>query len=326
MLPELSELRATARVVKLPLGVKFRGLWTREIMLFQGPEGWTEFSPFVEYGDEEASSWLKAAVEFGWSALPELHREEIPVNATVPAVAPEQVADVLAHFDGCRTAKIKVAERGQTLAEDVARVKEVRRVMGPEGRLRVDANGAWNVDEAEHAFHALAEFDLEYVEQPCSELHELAELRDRTHYMDILIAADESIRKAEDPLLVAQAVAADVLVLKAQPLGGIDAIVNLSSQVSLPLVLSSALESSVGISMGLYAAAAIPELTFDCGLGTAALLSADVTTQPLVPQGGRIAVHRPQVSADLVERFSADPDTTAWWMERLERCYELLES
>lgn len=326
MLPELSEIRATARVVKLPLGVKFRGLWTREIMLFQGPEGWTEFSPFVEYGDEEASSWLKAAVEFGWSTLPELHREEILVNATVPAVAPEQVADVLAHFDGCRTAKIKVAERGQTLAEDVARVKEVRRVMGPEGRLRVDANGAWNVDEAEHAFHALAEFDLEYVEQPCSELRELAELRERTHYMDILIAADESIRKAEDPLLVAQAVAADVLVLKAQPLGGIDAIVNLSSQVSLPLVLSSALESSVGISMGLYAAAAIPELTFDCGLGTAALLSADVTTQPLVPQGGRIAVHRPQVSADLVERFSADPDTTAWWMERLERCYELLES
>ncbi|MEY4039743.1 MAG: hypothetical protein RLZZ52_611 [Actinomycetota bacterium] len=326
MLPDLSELRSTARVVKLPLGVKFRGLWTREIMLFQGPEGWTEFSPFVEYDDAEASAWLRAAVEFGWASLPALHRDEIQVNATVPAVAPDQVAEVLAHFDGCRTAKIKVAERGHTLAEDVARVKEVRRVMGPEGRIRVDANGAWNVDEAEHAFHSFAEFDLEYVEQPCAGLEELAELRERTHYMDILIAADESIRKAEDPLLVAKAVAADVLVLKAQPLGGIGAVVSLSSQVSLPLVLSSALESSVGIAMGLYAAAAVPELTYDCGLGTAALLSADVTMQPLVPVNGRIAVQRPQVSEDLVERFSADPDTTAWWMERLERCYELLES
>jgi O-succinylbenzoate synthase len=197
--------------------------------------------------------------------------------------------------------------------------------MGPEGRIRVDANGAWNVDEAEHAFHSFAEFDLEYVEQPCAGLDELAELRERTHYMDILIAADESIRKAEDPLLVANAVAADVLVLKAQPLGGIGAVVNLSSQVSLPLVLSSALESSVGIAMGLYAAAAVPELTYDCGLGTAALLSADVTEQPLVPVNGRIAVQRPMVSEDLVERFSADPDTTAWWRERLERCYELLQ-
>jgi O-succinylbenzoate synthase len=188
----------------------------------------------------------------------------------------------------------------------------------------VDANAAWNVDEAEHAFHALAEFDLEYVEQPCASLEELAELRERTHYMDVPIAADESIRKAEDPRAVAQAVAADVLVLKAQPLGGISRIVQLSEEVALPIVLSSALESSVGIAMGLYAAAAVKDLNFDCGLGTASLLAGDVTVAPLVAQGGSIAVQRPVVSEDLLERFAASPDTTAWWLERLERCYDLL--
>ena len=324
MHPPLSELLATARVVSLPLAVKFRGLWARELMLFQGPEGWTEFSPFVEYNDDEAVHWLKAAIEFGWSPTPQLYRDSIMVNATVPAVATEQVAEVLSHFDGCRTAKVKVGEPGQQLSDDVARVREVRRILGPEGRIRVDANAAWNVDEAEHAFHALAEFDLEYVEQPCETVEELAELRERTHYMDVLIAADESIRKAEDPLAVAQAVAADVLVLKAQPLGGISTIVELSEAVSLPIVLSSALESSVGIAMGLYSAAAVEELNFDCGLGTASLLAADVTESPLVPVDGAIDVQRPIVSEELLGRFAADPDTTAWWLERLERCYDLL--
>jgi O-succinylbenzoate synthase len=293
-------------------------------MLFQGPEGWTEFSPFIEYNDDEAVHWLRAALEFGWQPLPALYRDQIMVNATVPAVAPDQVSEVLSHFDGCRTAKVKVAEPGQLLGEDVARVREVRKILGPEGRIRVDANGAWNVDEAEHAFHALAEFDLEYVEQPCSSLEELAELRERTHYMDIPIAADESIRKAEDPRAVAHAVAADVLVLKAQPLGGISKIVELTNEVSLPIVLSSALESSVGIAMGLYAAAAVKTLDYDCGLGTASLLARDVTDSPLVAQGGSIAVQRPVVSEDLLERFAASPDTTAWWLERLERCYDLL--
>jgi O-succinylbenzoate synthase len=322
--PPLSELLASAHVVTLPLGVKFRGLWSREVMLFKGSQGWTEFSPFVEYNDEEAVYWLRAALEFGWQPLPPLYRDEIMVNATVPAVAPDQVAEVLSHFDGCRTAKVKVGEPGQPLSEDVARVREVRRIMGPEGRIRVDANAAWNVDEAEHAFHALAEFDLEYFEQPCASLLELAELRERTHYMDVLIAADESIRKAADPIVVAQAVAADVLVLKAQPLGGISQIVALSHVVNLPIVISSALESSVGIAMGLYAAAAVKELTYDCGLGTASLLAGDVTEAPLVARGGSIAVQRPVVSEDLLERFAARPETTAWWLERLERCYKLL--
>lgn len=324
MEPTLNELTESAHVLSMPLAVKFRGIWTREIMLFKGPQGWTEFSPFVEYNDDEAVHWLKAAIEFGWGTLPPLFRSSIMVNATVPAVDAEQVPAVLAHFDGCRTAKVKVCESGQTLAEDVARVRAVREAMGPEGRIRLDANGGWNVDEAEHAFHALAEFDLEYVEQPCASLGELAELRERTHYMGIPVAADESIRKADDPLAVAQAVAADILVLKAQPLGGISSIVELAQQVSLPVVISSALESSVGISMGLHAAAALPTQEFDCGLGTASLLAADVTRKPLVAQRGSIGVQRVDVDPEMLTSLAAPPDTTAWWLERLERCYALL--
>src|SRR5690606_32048597 len=201
----------------------------------------------------------------------------------VPA---SEVAAALARFPGCRTAKVKVAEPGQTLAEDVARVAAVRAALGPEGRVRVDANGAWNVDEAEHAFHELAPYDLEYVEQPCASVEELAEVRRRVKYMGIPIAADEGVRKAEDPLAVAQAGAADILVVKVQPLGGIRRTMELAAASGLPVVVSSALETSVGLSMGLHLAGALPTLEFDCGLGTAALLAADVTDAPLLPVEG----------------------------------------
>ncbi|MBM3715629.1 MAG: O-succinylbenzoate synthase, partial [Actinobacteria bacterium] len=211
-LPPLDALLATARVVTLPLVTRFRGVETREAVLLEGPEGWTEFSPFVEYGDREAATWLAGALDFGWTSAPPPVRTAVPVNATVPAVAADRVDAVLDRFDGCRTAKVKVAERGQVLADDVARVRAVRRRLGPEGRIRIDANGGWNVDEAERAVHALAEFDLEYVEQPCAEIDELAQLRERVGYLDIPVAADESVRKADDPLRVARAGAADLLV------------------------------------------------------------------------------------------------------------------
>lgn len=326
MKPSLPELLDSARVVSLPLNVKFRGLLTREAVLLEGPQGWSEFSPFVEYLDDEASTWLTASIEFGWEELPEFHRTSVPVNATIPAVAVEDVAGVLARFNGCRTAKVKVAEAGQTLAEDVARVAEVRRLMGPEGRVRLDANGAWNVDEAEHAFHALAEFDLEYVEQPCATLEELHHLRERTHYMDVLIAADESIRKADDPAAVIAAGAADILILKAQPLGGIQQVQRLARSTQLPVVISSALDTSVGIAMGVAAACALPELSYDCGLATAALLAADVTAEPLLPVDGEITFRRPDVSSELLAHCEASPERTQWWLKRLERCYKLLES
>jgi O-succinylbenzoate synthase len=182
-LPALTELLASAHVVALPLATRFRGVDLREAVVLEGPEGWTEFSPFTEYGDDEASTWLAAAIDFGWMPQPAPVRDEVPVNATVPAVDAASVPAVLARFDGCRTAKVKVAEPGQRLADDVARVAAVRAAMGPEGRVRIDANGAWNVDEAERALHALAEHDLEYAEQPCATVDELAELRRRVKYM-----------------------------------------------------------------------------------------------------------------------------------------------
>jgi len=324
MLPSLSDLTGTARVVALPLRQPFRGITSREAVLFEGPEGWSEFSPFVEYDDSESAAWLAAAIEFGWRATPALFRSRIRVNATLPAVELAAVGAVLDAFPGCRTVKVKVAELGQTLADDVARVAAARAYLGVEGRIRIDANGLWNVDEAEHAIHALAGFDLEYVEQPCASLAELSEIRRRVKYMGIPIAADESVRKADDPLEVARVGAADLLVIKAQPLGGIRASLAIVAAADLPVVVSSALETSVGLSMGAYLAASVPGLDYDCGLGTAALLAADVTTQPLTPVDGSIDVRRVDVDVALLEQHAAPAERTAWWLERLERCHAVL--
>jgi O-succinylbenzoate synthase len=324
MLPSLDDLLRTARVVALPLVTRFRGIDSREALLLLGPKGWTEFSPFAEYDDDEAVAWLRAAIDFGWEEAPAPLRDRIPVNATVPAVDAAEVAGVLARFPGCRTAKVKVAAPGQTLADDVARVRAVRAALGPEGRIRVDANGLWNVDEAEHAIHALNEFDLEYVEQPCASIEELAEIRRRTAYLDVGVAADESVRRADDPLLVARTDSADILVIKAGPLGGIHAALALIKEAGLPVVISSALDTSVGIAMGAHLAAAIDGLDYDCGLGTASLLAADVTREPILPVGGSIPVRRVTPDPDLLDRYQASTERRDWWLARLERCYALL--
>ncbi|GAA2053551.1 o-succinylbenzoate synthase [Leifsonia soli] len=325
MVPDLADLLATSRVVSLPMTTRFRGITVREAVLIEGPFGWTEFSPFVEYDDEEATAWLRAAIDFGWRAAPEPLRDRIPVNATVPAVPADQVPAVLARFPGTRTAKVKVAERGQTLTDDVERVRAVRDALGAEGRVRVDANALWNLDEAEHAIHALAPFDLEYVEQPCATVDELAELRRRIRYMGIPIAADESVRKAADPLAVAKAGAADIVIVKAQPLGGVHAARRIVAEAGLPAVVSSALDTSVGIAMGAHLAAALPELEFDCGLGTVALFAQDVADEPLRPVDGSIPVVRPSVSSARLDELQADTERTQWWLDRLARCHRILE-
>lgn len=322
--PPLHDLLATARVVALPLVTRFRGIDVRETLLFEGPEGWTEFAPFGEYDDDEAATWLAAAIDFGWRATPPAYRDRVRVNATIPSVDPDAVPSVLERFPGCRTAKVKVAASDQTLAQDVARVRAVRDAMGPEGRIRVDANGGWNVDEAEHAIHALAPFDLEYVEQPCPTVEELAEIRTRTKYMGIPIAADESVRRADDPLAVAEAGAADLLVVKAAPLGGIRRALEIVERAGLPVVVSSALDTSVGLAMGAHLAASVRDLDFDCGLGTASLLAADVTRDPLLPRDGAIDVRRVDPDPALLERYAADEERTAWWIARLERCHARL--
>jgi O-succinylbenzoate synthase len=324
MLPSLTDVLSSARVVSVPLATRFRGIDRREALRFEGSSGWSEFSPFTEYGDTEAASWLAASLSFAYDPEPLLVRHSITVNATLPAVAAGEVAEILARFGQCRTIKVKVAERGQTLADDVSRVRATREAVGPDGRIRIDANGGWGVDEAEHAIHSLAEFDLEYVEQPCETVEELATIRQRVKYMGIPIAADESVRKAADPLAVARAGAADILVIKAQPLGGIAAARNIVAAAELPAVVSSALETSVGISMGLYLAATLPSLEFDCGLATVALLAGDVTMESLVPIDGEISVRRVIPERELLSTFAATTERTAWWNARLERCYALL--
>jgi O-succinylbenzoate synthase len=322
VLPDIDDLLGTLRVVALPMVTRFRGITVREAALLEGPEGWTEFAPFVEYDDAEATSWLAAAIEFGWSPSPALHRTEIRVNATVPAIAAAEVPGVLARFPGSRTAKVKVAEPGSSLGADVARVRAVREALGPEGRVRIDANAAWNVDEAEHALRALAPFDLEYVEQPCATVEELDALRHRIKDLHVPIAADESIRRSSDPFRAAAAV--DVVIVKAAPLGGIEAALGLARMLSRPAVVSSALDTSVGLAMGAHLAAALPRLPYDCGLGTAALLAADVTDEPLLPVDGMIPVRRVTPSPALLDRWAADGDRTAWWADRLRRTHALL--
>ena len=323
--PSLDELLECARAVAIPTRTRFRGVSVREAVVFDAPNGASEFSPFVEYEDREAASWLAAAIEYGWGELPALRRTRIAVNATVPAVPAAEVPGVLARFDGCTTAKVKVAERGQSLADDVARVRAVRAAMGEDALVRIDANGGWCVDEAVAALTTLAEFDLDYAEQPCASVAELVEVRRRMGG-GARIAADESVRKAEDPLAVARAGAADLLVVKAQPLGGIARALGIIERAGLPVVVSSALDTSVGIGMGLHLAAALPDgvLAGACGLGTGALLDGDVTRGPLLPRHGGIEVRRAILDPELLDRWAASPERDLWWRERIARSYDAL--
>ncbi|MCW2288993.1 O-succinylbenzoate synthase [Leucobacter luti] len=327
-IPPLAEVFDTMRVVSIPTRTRFRGIAVREAAIFDAPRGPSEFSPFTEYADPESAQWLAAALNFGWCEQPAPLRDRIDVNATVPAVAPAEVAGILARFPGCRTAKVKVAERGQSLAEDVARVREVRVLMGPTARIRVDANTGWSVHDAVAALTALAQFDLDYAEQPCATVPELVEVRQRLAAagVPVRIAADESVRKATDPLAVARAGAADLIIVKAQPLGGVSRALEIVREAGLPVVVSSALDTSVGIAMGAQLAASLPAGTLAgaCGLGTVALLEGDVTETSVIPVQGSIPVDRPVLSPLLLNRYAASPERTAWWRERVARCHALL--
>lgn len=308
-------------IVSLPLNTRFRGVDHREIALVEGPAGWGEFSPFLEYEPAEAARWLAAAIEVATHGFPDHVRDEVPVNATVPAVPADEVPLVLARYDGCTTAKVKVAERGQRLRDDLDRVAAVRAAMGAGGRVRIDANGAWTVDDALAAIRALSPYDLEYVEQPCATVEELAELRMALarNGIDVLIAADESIRKAEDPLRVKQLGAADVAVLKVAPLGGVRSALHIAEQIGLPVVVSSALDSSVGMAAGVAFAAALPQLPFACGLGTIELFDGDVVTTSVVPHGGVLRPGAVSPEPELLDRWAAPADRVAWWRERVAR-------
>jgi O-succinylbenzoate synthase len=303
-------------VYSIPMRTRFRGITTREGLLLRGPAGWGEFSPFLEYDSRVSAPWLQAAREAAETGWPAPLRDRVPVNVTVPAVGPEAAARIVRDSQGCRTAKVKVAEPGQTLADEQARLEAVRDALGPDGRIRVDANGLWDVDAAVRALTALdhAAGGLEYAEQPCATVEELAAVRRK---VPVPIAADESIRRADDPYLVRDLEAADVAVLKVQPLGGVRACLRIAEDIGLPVVVSSALETSVGIAAGVALAAALPELPYACGLATVQLLTDDVATEPLLPVDGELPVRRPDVDPAALERLRADHTRAGHWARRL---------
>ncbi|HEY7814486.1 MAG TPA: o-succinylbenzoate synthase [Nakamurella sp.] len=317
MRPDLEDLLGTARVFALPMVHRFRGVTVREGVLLCGPAGWGEFAPFRDYPDEQCRPWLRAAIESATTGWPEPRRTRVPVNVIVPVIDPSRAAELVA-ASGCRTAKLKVADPGLDLAADLARVAAVRRALGAAGRIRVDANGAWTVAEAVDAIARLDEAaaGLEYVEQPCRTLAELARVKAQVRPK---IAADESIRRADDPAAVRLADAADVAVVKVAPLGGVRAALDLAAAAGVPAVVSSAVDSAVGLAAGVALAAALPELPYACGLGTGVLLAADVSADPPRPIGGFLDVCARAPDPDLIERVAADADRTAYWMDRLRR-------
>jgi O-succinylbenzoate synthase len=303
------------KVYAIPLRTRFRGITVREGVLLHGPAGWGEFCPFADYSDAESVPWLRAALEATDAGWPAPVRDRVEVNTTVPVVGPEK-AHELVRASGCRTAKVKVADPRVSLADDCARVEAVRDALGPDGAIRIDANTAWDVDTAVRAITDLdkAAGGLEYAEQPCPSIEDLAAVRRR---VNVRIAADESIRRAEDPLKVAVAGAADIAVLKVSPLGGVRRALEVAEACGLPCVVSSAVETSVGLAAGLALAGALPELDFACGLGTISLLEGDVCTESLSPVDGYLPV--PRQAPEPTAAYPATPEIAAAWENRLNR-------
>ncbi|MDR2896750.1 MAG: o-succinylbenzoate synthase [Propionibacteriaceae bacterium] len=314
----------TATVFAIDMPLRFRSIRQRQGMVWKGSAGWAEWSPFLDYPPAEAANWLRAALEMAESGFPDPVRRSIPVNVTVPATDPI-TAYRLVKQSGCGTAKVKVAQAGQSLADDLERVEAVRAALGPSGRLRVDANGAWSLDQALTAIRKLSRFDLEYVEQPTAVVADLAKLRRNLRLDSIRIAADESIRRVSDPMAVKRLEAADVIVLKVQPLGGVRACLRLAEELDLPVVVSSAIETSIGLRAGIALAAALPTLPFACGLNTASLLSADLVTPSLQASGGQITVRDITPNADLLTAARANSAVSASWASRLADCWKELD-
>jgi o-succinylbenzoate synthase len=316
--PEIKEqILDTAKVLSIPMRIKFRGVTTREVVLFEGPNGWAEWSPFPEYPDEEAAIWLQAAIEWAFGDLPEPTKKTVKVNATLPAV--DNIEEALAPFGKFEVVKIKVAEKGQTLEEDLRRVNRTH-ALYPDAKIRLDANGNYSMEQALELIKKIQDLPIEYLEQPVRTIAEMAELKLKSN---IKIAADESVRKVSDPLAVAKANAADILVLKAQPLGGVTNALRIAKEAGLPVVVSSALETSVGLSMGAYLAQAL-DSEYASGLATAALLADDVTEAPLMPINGTIEVIGIKASPILASQLSSSTELKDEWMRKLSNNLRLI--
>ena len=306
------QLLDTLRVIALPMKTSFRGITVREVALFKGEYGWGEFSPFLEYDDAEASHWLASAIEAATTPKPQLFRTSVAVNGTIPALNEvNELQAIVESFPGVMSFKVKV---GGNLAEDLARINVVRHLR-PAAKIRVDVNGLWTVDQAEEFLSLVGE--VEYVEQPCATLEELRELKKRS---SVKIVGDEILRKANNPFDINLDGAVDYLMLKVQPLGGIKRAHAIAEHHKLPVVVSSALESAVGINYGLMLAASFKEINFDCGLGTGSLLAKDVATLPIVDGKIEITEFEPQLDG-----LDVAPDRFEWWKNRIMRTAELLK-
>jgi o-succinylbenzoate synthase len=306
--------------VRIPMRQRFRRVDHREAVLVRGPRGWGEFSPFPDYPPEVTTRWLAAALELACSELPEPVRDVIQVNVTVPATDPV-TAVALVRESGASTAKVKIGEPGQSEGEDIARVRAVREALGPDGGLRVDVNASWDLDTAARRITRLAEYDLQYVEQPVATLDDMKALRSM---VDVPLAADELVRQSPHPLRVIEEGAADVLILKVQPMGGVSRVLELANRSTIPVVISSALETSVGMYGGLLAASLVPDLPYACGLGTVALIEGDPTREPLIPSDGLLAVRRPEPDPDLLLRWRPERDRGAEMLRKLRAAAEVL--
>ncbi len=306
------QLLDTLRVIALPMKTKFRGITVREVALIKGPHGWGEFSPFLEYDDGESAPWLASAIEAATTPKPKHYRTSVAINGTIPALNdPIDLKRVVDSFPGVTSFKVKA---GNDLAEDLARVNVIRNLQ-PQAKIRIDVNGLWSVDQAEAFLSAVG--NIEYVEQPCATIEELRELKSRT---SVKIVGDEVLRKAADPFAIDLTGAIDYLMLKVQPLGGIKRAHALAKHHNLPVVVSSALESAVGINYGLTLAASFEEMNFDCGLGTGSLLAADVAHLPIVDGKMEITEFEPQLAG-----LDVASDRFEWWKNRIMRTAELLQ-
>ena len=306
------QLLDTLRVIALPMKTKFRGITVREVALIKGPHGWGEFSPFLEYDDAESAPWLASAIEAATTPKPKLYRTSVAINGTIPALnEPADLKRVVDSFPGVTSFKVKV---GNDLAEDLARVNVIRNLQ-PQAKIRIDVNGLWSVDQAEAFLSAVG--DIEYVEQPCATIEELRELKSRT---SVKIVGDEVLRKAADPFAIDFTGAIDYLMLKVQPLGGIKRAHALAEHHNLPVVVSSALESAIGINYGLTLAASFETMNFNCGLGTGSLLAADIAHLPIVDGKIEITEFEPQLAG-----LDVASDRFEWWKNRIMRTAELLQ-
>lgn len=306
--------------VRIPMRQRFRRVDHREAVLVRGPRGWGEFSPFPDYPPEVTTRWLAAALELACGDLPEPGRATIPVNVTIPALDPE-TATALVMESGAKTAKVKIGDPGDSAEDDYARVAAVRKCLGPDGNVRVDVNAGWDLETAVERLRLLADLNLQYVEQPVATLEEMKILRRR---VSIPVAADEMVRQSPHPLRVIEEGAADILILKVQPMGGVSRVLDLANRAGIPVVISSALETSVGMYGGLLAASLLPDIPYACGLGTVALLEGDPTLDPLVPREGELAVRRPEPDPELLERWRPERDRGAEMLRRLRAAATVL--